>query len=184
MLKFSGSSDRTFSFPAPRPQAFEFFAKIERIVSLIADIEITAVSSSDPGVVRLSYTSNEMGVYEVRTICDVLTQIDPKTFEIRLIPASAADFPPVNGEMTPRRSVSTGEINATLTCMDDNGETTMIRYQFAMISKVPVVGMMRFVPLRPIEEMVQNLINSRLKEQVDQFINNAIKVYSTQQEEQ
>lgn len=184
MMKFSGSVDRTFDFPDGRKNSFDFFADLPRIVSLFSDIEIDAISSQDPSVFRLAYHSTEMGVYEVRAICDVRMIKDEEKFEIKLIPAAAKDFPPVKAEMTPQKTRSVGELNAILTMLDENGETTMIRYQFSMISQVPISGLMRFVPLKPIEEMVRNLIKSRLDVQVNQFIQQAIRLHATHQEEQ
>ncbi|MDJ0755539.1 MAG: hypothetical protein QNJ45_18585 [Ardenticatenaceae bacterium] len=184
MLKFEGAIDREFTFPAGQKETFAFFADFGRIVSLLSDIDLVGESQENAAIKRLCYRSNEMGVYAVETYCDVLAEIDETAYQVRLMPQTAADFSKIKTEMTPTKTVSVGDLNATLTCLAHEPKETMIRYQFKMASRVAVNGMMRFIPLDPIQQMVQNLIKNRLDQQVNQFIKNAIHTYSDFKEEQ
>lgn len=184
MLEFSGSIDRTFSFPASQADSFEFFSDYKRTIALITQIEIAQISPSNPHLLRLSYESNEMGAYLVQVYCDVAVEIDSLKNTVQMIPTQVPEFSKVKPALTATRTTSTGDLNATLTCLADGPETSMIRYQYSLHSAVPVTGVMRFVPLGPIKEMVQNLISNRLDAQVDQFIKKSVQRYAQSQEEQ
>ena len=84
MISISGSVQRSFVFPADEITAFKYYADMNRTLNFLQHISI--LDRRQEGEYRVLYSTNELGIYSVRLVCDIQITSDPENGLLKIRP--------------------------------------------------------------------------------------------------
>jgi hypothetical protein len=172
MITITGSVHRSFQFPSHREAAFDFYADVRRTLSMLPHISV--VRQYRPDQYRMVYSTTELGIYRVRMLCDIQTELDRKAGVLRIQPMP--DPPPVASEAGIYSLTGQG-IFASQSIFSNTGQSTEVEYQFHLSGELPVPLGIRFMPESVLNGIASSITQWRIDEIVDGFIQRSIDAY-------
>lgn len=176
MITISGSVHRSFTFPSPLDAAFDFYADIRRTLGMLPHIAI--VKAYQPDQYRVMYSTTELGIYRVRLFCDIQVELErqERVLHIRPIP----EMPPAPSEVGIYSLTGQGFFTSQ-SIFRANGKSTQVEYQFRLSADLPVPFGIRFMPEPVLNGIANSIVQWRIDEIVDGFIQRSIDAYRLSQ---
>ena len=172
MIHITGSVLRSFVFPAQLPAAYEFYSDMNRTLNYLSHISILRRYS--PTEYRMQFMTTELGVYRVRMACDIQTELDRKSWAIRIHPLDKELPVKSNASMY---SLTGQGYFASESLFSRTDEGTHIVYKIWLRARLqPPLGL-RFMPGSILNEIARNITQRRIHEIADGFIERSTRAY-------
>jgi hypothetical protein len=178
MIEIKATTRRTFTFPAPVPQALEFFSNFRRITEFLPHISL--VREFEDGRYRLLYSTVELAAYEVHIFADVVTVVDENAQTITVLPA--ADIKPVKPKARLRSLRASGSYTSQSFFRVAGELESEIEYVMELGANLPRPPGLNLVPGAVLNGIADNITLHRMEEIIDGFIAKSISMYSNLQE--
>ncbi len=172
MIKIAGSIHRSFSFPADKDVAFNYYCDIPRTLSFLRHIEL--LNRFDDTTYRLVYATSELGIYRVRVFCDIQTEIDRQSWALRIFPFEGISEIRSKSGMY---SLSGQGVYTSESIFKEDGAHTEIEYKLKLSATLPVPLGLRFMPTKLINQIAREITKWRMQEIVDGFIERSLSVF-------
>ena len=169
MLKFSGSAQRSFSFPAGLTMAYAYYSDLPYVFQYLPHISLVKVHADDH--FRLLYSTTELGAYNIRMFCDLRAAMEGGRHLIRLVPEET--LPTV--ESTAGFYSTSGRGYFTLESLFlDAGDETIIDFSLALHARLPKPRGMRLMMGSVVNRVADGITNTRMNEVIDGFIKQTV----------
>ena len=175
MIDVFGAAERSFTIPAPRAVAYEFYSSLPRIVPFLPRIEMVGKGSET--IYRVAYRSLELNAYSVFIPCDLEVQIDETCRLLRIDHVDTTLFPKVEAHASLTSAVAQGKFRIRSHFYDDGPHQTRIEYSLGLSSTLPKPLGLLFVPASFMSNLVERIVNMRINEIVDEFIERSTAAY-------
>jgi hypothetical protein len=173
MIKITGSSQRSFIFPADLDTTIAFFSDIGRILHYLPYISI--VNKYSEQRYRMLYSSKEMGLYRVNIYCDLIAELRADQRIIRFEPFDEG-VAPVRAKAGIYSLVSRGYYSS-ISKFIPIGDESQIEYELKLEAELPVPLGVQFMPDGVVERLARNIVQGRMQEIIDGFIMRSIRAY-------
>ncbi len=172
MIHIVGTVHREFNFPANLTVALDFFGNMSRTLNYMPNIAILRKYADDQ--YRMLFSTTELGVYRVRLICDIQTEIDWQACAIRIRPLESAQ--PVKADAGLYSLTGQGYYASESRFSEQSGQTR-IEYQLVLRARLPEPFGLRFVPAGVLDSIAQNITSWRIHQTADGFIERSIRAF-------
>lgn len=173
MIRISGSTQRSFIFPADLDAAFEFYSEIGRILHYLPHISI--VKKYDEQSFRMLYRTAELSLYRVSIYCDLTAELDQENHCLRIMPYQTTTSP-IHVKAGIYYLVSRGFFSSTSTFKPTQGGT-QIDYELKLASDMPVPLAIQLMSDGIVDSLASNIMQKRMGEIIDGFIARSIRAY-------
>ncbi|MBN1148096.1 MAG: hypothetical protein JXA78_12630 [Anaerolineales bacterium] len=174
MIKIAGSIHRSFIFPANRPDAFEFYADLERTLSFLNHISLLR-SYSDLQY-RMLYNTTELGIYHVRLFCDIETELDRDARAIRIHPLEGKGIAPAGSNAGLYSSAAKGYYTSE-SLFAEEGDRTRVDYYLQIWATLPTPHGIRFMPNIVLNNIARTITQRRIHEIAEGFIERSVSAF-------
>jgi hypothetical protein len=171
MIKLSGSTRRSFLFPADLPLAYAYYGDVGRLLNYLP--HICLVRSYGPDRFRLLYNSTELGTYHVRIFADVQTTLDEKSV-LRVHPLNG--IPPVDAQAGLNSTSAQGYFAST-SVFTHAGDETRIEYSLELRAELPRPLGLRLMPGSMVRGIARSIAGMRIREISEGFIERTIDAF-------
>jgi hypothetical protein len=171
MIKVTGSSSRSFIFPAELPLAYAYYADVSRLLTYLPHISMVRAYAADR--FRLLYTSTELGAYHIQIFADVQTTLEAGWL-IRVHPLSGPV--PVDSQAGIHASTTQGSF-ASRSVFKDEGERTRIEYSLQLQAELPTPLGLRLMPGSMVNRIARSITQARIHEIVKGFIERSASAF-------
>ncbi len=172
MITIYGSIQRSFVFPANLKTAFEYYSDIRRTFSFLAHIYL--VQHFGGLQYRLAYNTTELGIYRVRLMCDIETELDHQNGILRISPLE--EMTPVPMEAGVNSLIAQGFYTSE-SVFHHTGNQTEIDYTLKIHARLPVPYGIRFMPDTVLSKIANNITHWRMEEIAEGFIERSVQFY-------
>ena len=166
MIHLAGTTQLSFLFPAPVPEALAFYgALLGRLTDFLPHISL--VQRAGPDAFRMSYRACELGAYSVHISCDVAIERDLQARQIRVV---ARPLPhPVAAQAGLNATTATGTYRSTSTFFaHEHG--CRVEFDLALSGDLPTPYSLRIVPGSVRDALAQTIARRRIHEIAGGFI--------------
>ena len=177
MIQVIGSTNLTFTFPAERSVAYEYYRNIPRLVSYLPHIQL--VQTDGENHYRMLYNTIELNIYHIRIYCDVRVEFSLHEALLRIVPVER--FPRVKPKSS-LNSATTQGIYHSESRFYDEGTQTRIEYTLHLEADLPTPAGLRLVPNGVVGMITDNITKRRIKEIAGGFITNSITAFPAWQD--
>ena len=175
MIHLTGSTQRSFIFPADQATALAYYSDINRICPFLSHISV--VRSYDPGQYRLLYSAVEMGFYKIRIFCDIRMTLDMRGHRLLINPLEG--IPPVR-TITSLYSIDCQGFYSSESIFGAAGDQTRVDYSINLQARFPAPIAIRIMPEHLLTNMAQNIMQWRIDEIVEGFIDRSTRTFCSQ----
>ena len=172
MIKITGSTRQTFSFPADIATAADFYRDFSRILHYLPHIQLVRAYGSDQ--FRVMYHTLELNVYRVRIYCDLQARYDEASQTLHVAPLM--DKPPAKSGATVQ-SLTTQGCFASQSVFRARGDHSVVEYQLSLEARLPRPFGMILLPDKVIEQIANNITDWRIHEIASGFIERSIDAF-------
>lgn len=170
-IDLTGAVRRSFIFPAPLTEAFDFYSNLPGDFSLLPHIRL--VQNFKSGCFRLKYETVELSLYRVRMYCDVAVQ----TEHLRQIAFTPClEETPITEKAGLYSLTGKGFYQSTSEFEPFNDQT-LIHFQLDLHAKLPVPFGLALVPEAVRNRIADSISRLRIKEIAEAFIDRSIESY-------
>jgi hypothetical protein len=177
MIRLAGAVSLTFTFPAPRNLAYEYYSDFPTILPLLPHIEI--VKAYDKYHYRLLYASSEFGGYRMHIYCDIRAIIEGGQHMMRILPEES--LPPVEAKAGVNSSSARGYFSSRALFFEIE-EGTQIEYEFQLESDLPRPVGMRLMPSRVVNGIARQVAKTRMREIAEGFVQRSAECFPSWRE--
>ena len=174
MIHLSGSTQRSFIFPAEQATAFAYYSDINRICPFLSHISV--VRNYNPGQYRLLYSAVEMGFYQVHLFCDIIMTLDMRRHRLLISPLEG--IPPVR-TINNLHSIDCQGFYSSESIFGVAGDQTRVDYSINIQARFPAPIAIRIMPEHLLTNMAQNIMQWRIDEIVEGFIDRSTRTFSS-----
>jgi hypothetical protein len=175
VIKITGSTRQTFSFPADLATAADFYRDFSRILHYLPHIHMVRAYGSEQ--FRVMYHTLELGVYRVRIYCDLQVRYDEASQTLHVAPL--LNKPPVKSKATVR-SLTTQGYFASQSVFRARGDHSVVDYQLSLEARLPRPLGLLLMPDKVIEQIASNITDWRIDEIASGFIRRSVHAYRRQ----
>jgi hypothetical protein len=175
MISITGYTQHSFIFPANRPTAFEFYSDWRRTLGYLTYISYQNQSNNQH--FRMLYSTTELGIYQVQLYCDVITRLDRDTWTILIQPQEEIESMICQAGLHSMKAMG---YYSSLSSFHEQGERTRIDYQLNLHAELPVPYAIRFMPASILQNVARGIMQRRIEEIVEKFIQRSIEAYQLQ----
>lgn len=173
MIDIKATTRRTFIFPAPVPQALEFFSNFRRITEFLPHISL--VQDFEDGRYRLLYATVELATYEIHIFADVATSLDEFAQTITVQPAT--NIKPVKSKATLRSLRASGSYSSQSFFREVGEWESEIEYVMELGATLPRPLGLNLIPTAVLNSIADNITHHRMEEIIDGFIERSILAF-------
>jgi hypothetical protein len=175
VIKITGTTQQTFSFPANVAAASDFYRDFGRILRYLPHIHL--IKAYNPDQFRVMYHTLELGMYRVRIYCDLQVRYDEATQTLHVTPL--LNKPPVKSEATVHSLTAQGYFNSQSIFLprDDH---SVVDYRLSLEARLPKPFSLMLMPDRVIEQIASNITDWRIHEIAGGFIKRSVQEYREQ----
>jgi hypothetical protein len=172
MISIAGSTDRQFIFPSDLPSATAYYRDVDRILTYLPHIQL--VARYGPDQFRALYQTIELGVYRVRIYCDMQIHFDETTHTLHV--------DPLYGPTPVKQSVSVQSLTAqgfftSRSIFHARDHAAEIDYRLQLKASLPKPLGLRLIPDAVINQIADSIVDWRIDEIAEGFIDRSIKEY-------
>jgi hypothetical protein len=175
MISITGSIHRSFVFPADRPTAFDYYSDWRRTLGYLTHISFHPQSNNQH--YRMLYSTTELGIYQVKVYCYVVTNLDRDSWTIYIQPLEEMTAPVRNAGLY---SMKSNGFYSSQSIFHELGEQTKIEYRLNLSADLPAPYALRFMPKPILQNIAQNIAQRRIEEIVEKFIQQSIAAFLRQ----
>lgn len=175
MITISSTAQRTFTFPANRKTAFEYYANLKNTFGFL--LHITLINGPKNGNYRLVFSTTEMGIYQVRVYCDLRAELDRQAWVLRMLPAE--NVQPARREASINSLSGPGYFTSQSVFKDEGGQTS-IDYRLDLKASLPIPLGLSMMPEVLLQVIANKITRRRFNETVDGFIEHSLAAYQDQ----
>jgi hypothetical protein len=172
MIKISGSTHQTFTFPANLKTSFDYFADLQHTFSILPHISI--LDQYNESSFRMLYHTTELGIYKVRIICDLKAESDHQNWVLRVDPCPSKK--PVFSEAGLYSLTAPGAYTS-VSHFREQGDLTQVEYKLRLNASLPVPLGVRFMPDSVLSNIASNITQWRIHEIANGFIERSLRAY-------
>ena len=174
MNKFAGAAHRAFIIPTDLATAYAYYGDLRFVLNYLPLIDVVKVHDVDH--FRMLYSSQELGTYTVRILCDIRATLDGGRHLIRIVPEEA--LPPVKSEASFYTTTGRGYF-AMESLFSEIAQGTKIQFQLHLQARLPKPSGMRFMVGNVVNRIANGITNKRMSEIMDGFINDTTAAFPT-----
>jgi hypothetical protein len=174
MISITGAAHRSFIFPADLPTTFEYYNDVGRVLHFLPHISILQQYTEHQ--YRMLYSAAELGIYQVRVICDMQAEPDRQAWALRISPLEGARA--AQSEVGMYLLSGYGYFNSESLFFEE-GKATRIEYHLKLRANLPIPLGLRLVPRRVTQSIARSITQWRIDEIVAGFIERSIRVFET-----
>jgi hypothetical protein len=172
MIKISGSTHQTFTFPANLEAAFNYYADLNHTLSILPHIAI--LERYNQSSYRVMYHTTELGIYRVHIICDLEADTDRKNWVLRVTPRT--------NQKSVREEAGIYSLTAQGSYTSESrffaqGSQTQVEYKLRLHATLPVPIGVRLMPDSVLNNIARNITQWRIHEIAGGFIERSIRAY-------
>jgi hypothetical protein len=172
MITISSTAQRTFTFPADRKTAFEYYANLDNTFGFLPHISL--VNGISNGNYRLVFRTNELGIYQVRVYCDLRAEVDRQAWVLRMLPAE--NVQPARRETSLNLLSGPGYFFSQSVFKDEGGQTS-IDYRLDLKASLPIPLGLSMMPEVLLQAIANKITRRRFNETIDGFIERSLAAY-------
>lgn len=175
MIKIAGSTKRSFVFPAELPIAYAYYSDLGRILTYLPHISLMRAYAYDQ--FRVLYNTLEIGAYHIRIFCDLqVILLDDAHERVLQIKPLTGGRPPIKPETGFYSTTALGQFSSESVFTAD-GDQTGIEYNLHLQAKLPTPLGLRLVPGKVVNGIAENIMNKRIHEIAEGFIERSIEAF-------
>ena len=174
MISITGTAHRSFIFPSDLPTTFEYYNDVGRMFHFLPHISLLQQFAVNQ--YRMLYNTTELGIYQVRVICDLQAESDRKTWALRFSPLK--DAREVQSDAGMYMLTGYGYFNIESLFFEE-GKTTRIEYHLKLRANLPIPHGLRLVPRRVTQTIARSITQWRIDEIIAGFIERSVRVFET-----
>jgi hypothetical protein len=175
MIKITGTTHQTFSFPADVVTASGFYRDFSRILRYLP--HIYPAKTYRPDQFRVMYHTVELGAYRVRIFCDLHVRYDEATQTLHTAPL--LNKPPIRSEATVQSLTAQGYFTSR-SVFKAHGDHTVVDYQLSLEARLPKPFGLMLMPDKVIQQIANNITAWRIHEIAGGFIKRSVQAYREQ----
>ena len=171
MIEISGYTERDFVFPADPTTTLAYYDDLDRIVKCLSHINLVDRQENEA---RIFYNTKELGAYQVYIYCDLETRVDHDTNILHVQPAHTRK--PIK-EKNSWNSTTCHGVFRSESHFKPYGDHTRVAYQVKLFATLPPPKGLMLVPGPIINRIAENIMNSRMDEIIDGFVEKSIAYF-------
>jgi hypothetical protein len=171
MIEVTGSSRRSFVFPATLPIAYAYYADVGRLLSYLPHICLVRIHGPDQ--FRVRYSSTEVGVYHICIYADVQATLENRR-TVRIDPLN--HLSPVQAQAHAHFSVAQGHFSSR-SVFQAQGDRTRIEYSLQLGAHLPTPLALRFAPGTVLNRIARGITQMRIHEIAEGFIERSVDAF-------
>ena len=175
MIKITGTTRQTFSFPVDVAAASHFYRDFSRILHYLPHIYL--VKAYSPDQFRVMYHTMELGAYRVRIYCDLQVKYDEANQTLHVTPL--LNKPPVRSEATVHSLTAQGYFSSQ-SIFWSRDDHSIVDYRLSLEARLPKPFGLMLVPDKVIEQIASNITDWRIHEIAGGFIKRSVQGYREQ----
>jgi hypothetical protein len=175
VIKITGTTRQTFSFPADVATASNFYRDFSHILRYLPHIHL--IRAYGPDQFRVMYHTLELSVYRVRIYCDLQVRFDEASHTLHVTPLF--NKPPVRSEATVHSLTAQGYFTSQ-SIFQGHGDYSVVDYQLSLEARLPKPFGLMLMPDRVIEQIASNITDWRIHEIAGGFIKRSVQEYREQ----
>ncbi len=175
MIKITGTTQQTFSFPADIAAASDFYRDFSSILRYLPHIRL--IKAYGPDQFRVMYHTMELGVYRVRLYCDLQVRYDEAAQTLHVTPL--LNKPPVKSEATVHSLTAQGYF-ISQSIFRPRDDHSLVDYRLSLEARLPKPFGLMLMPDRVIEQIASNITDWRIHEIAGGFIKRSVQEYREQ----
>jgi len=172
MIQVTGSTHRSFTFPAELATAFAYFSDLDRILTYLP--HICVVRAYHFNQFRMLYSTTELGVYHIRIFCDLQARLDEKGRTLSIIPLNGV--PPAKTEKGVKSATTQG-VFSSKSVFHAAGDRTTVDYSLDLRADLPTPDGLRFMPRSVVNHVAHSITRWRIGEIAEGFIERSIDAF-------
>ena len=175
MIKITGTTRQTFSFPADANTAGAFYRNFAYNLHFLPHIQLVKVYGPDQ--FRVLYHTLELSVYRVRIYCDLQVGYDEATQTLHTAPLF--EYRPVRAEATVHALTAQGYFTSQ-SIFRPHGDHSTVDYQLSLEARLPKPLGLMLMPDKVIQQIATNITEWRIHEIAGGFIKRSVQAYREQ----
>lgn len=179
MINISGSTHRSFIFPADLEATIDFFSDVDRALHYLPHISI--VNKYGDRQYRILFNTTELGIYRINIYCDLTADLLPHQRTLHIRPLNDGVVP-VEAK-TGIYSITSQGYYLSTSIFHPADEGTRIDYKLDLKSELPVPLGARLMPIGIIENLANSITRSRMQEIIEGFISRSLRAYRLSNQE-
>ncbi len=172
MIRISGTTHQTFSFPADTTSAAQFYRDFGHILRFLPHIHL--IKAYGPDQFRVMYHTMELSVYRVRIYCDLQVRFEESTQTLSVTPL--LDKLPVRAEATVHSLTAQGYFTSQ-SIFRPRGDHSVVDYQLSLEARLPKPFGLMLMPDKVINQIASNITDWRIHEIAGGFIKRSVQAY-------
>jgi hypothetical protein len=172
MINVAGTIRRAYLFPADRPTAFTYYGDLGRLLTYLPHIQL--IHDYGNGQFRVLYETAELSTYHIRIFADVQATLDPNDWIMRVAPLTGTLREP------PKSGLNWSTAHGSFTSehfFHEAGDDTQIEYVLRLRAELPTPLGLRLMPSRAVDAIAENIVQRRMREISDGFIERSIQAF-------
>jgi len=171
-VEIDGATRRSFVFPAALDTAFAYYSDLDTIFTCLPHISV--VEKYSEGGFRLLYSTLELGVYNIRIVCDLEADLDAHTHLLRIYPLKGTDqIESIFG----LRSIQTQGYYSSESKFIPSGDFTRIDYSLRIQASLPTPLAALSMPPALRNSIASSITTWRIGEIAEGFVQRSISKY-------
>ncbi|CAG0937327.1 hypothetical protein TFLX_06252 [Thermoflexales bacterium] len=175
MIKITGTTHQTFTFPASVATASDFYRDFSRILHYLPHIYL--IKTYGPDQHRVMYHTLELGLYRVRLYCDLQVKYDEATQTLQVAPLP--NKPPVKPGATVHSLTAQGYFTSQ-SVFQPRDDHSLVDYRLSLEAQLPKPFALMLMPDKVIEQIASNITDWRIHEIAGGFIKRSVQEYREQ----
>ena len=171
MIKVRGSVRRSFIFPANLPLAYAYYGDVARVLNYLP--HICLVRAYGPDRFRLSYSTTELGAYQIHILADVQTTLE-EGWRIRVHPLAGIEPAPARAGLNSTTALGYFQSESVF---HEDGDQTRIEYSLKLQAQLPTPLGLRFMPGRVVDSIARSITGMRIREISEGFIERSLSAF-------
>jgi hypothetical protein len=175
MIPITGSTHRSFIFPADRLTAFDFYSDWRRTLGYLTHISFRPQSNNQH--YQMLYSTTELGIYQIQVFCNIVTRLDRSSWTLHIQPQEEITTAVRKAGL---HSMKANGYYSSQSKFHEHGEQTKIEYHLNLHADLPIPYAIRFMPTPILQNIAHNITQRRIEEIVEKFIQRSIEAYQQQ----
>ena len=171
-IEIDGSARRSFVFPAVLERAFAYYSDLDTIFTCLPHISVVE-KYSETGF-RLQYSTLELGIYNIRIVCDLEAALDLQTHLLRISPLIGTNQIESTFGL---RSIQAQGFYSSESRFIPFGEYTRIDYTLRIKASLPTPLAVLYMPPSIRNSIASSITTWRIGEIAEGFVERSIRKY-------
>lgn len=172
LIVINGSARRSFIFPGPIQDAFQYYQNYHLVFSFLPHILL--IHQIGKNNFQLKYEAIEMGLYQVEILCEVTAHLDAANRILYFSTTQKSQPVKIQADVY---TITGPGIYTSQSKFMEHGRDTAIHYEMQLYAQLPAPWGLSFIPALIRNRVANSITQRRIAEISDAFISRSIQQY-------